>query len=232
MTQEQEAHGSRLYLISPPRIEVNDFARLLQEALSGGDVGAFQLRLKEADDDAIIAATKVLLPLCRAEGVAFILNDRADLAERLGVDGVHLGQEDGDVRQARALLGADRVIGVTCHASAHLAMEAGDAGADYVAFGAFFPTTSKSIEKQEMYGRPDVELLKWWTTYTILPSVAIGGMTPENCVPMVEAGADFIAAITAVWEHKDGPKAAVEAFNAAIREGMLSRMKAEQEEVA
>lgn len=224
MTQEHEAHGCRLYLISPPAIEVNAFARSLEEALAGGDVGAFQLRLKDADDAAIIRASEALIPLCRDAGVAFILNDRVDLAQQLDVDGVHIGQDDMPLSEARRRLGADMVIGVTCHASGHMAMEAGDGGADYVAFGAFYPTTSKSLEKQEKYGRPDADLLRWWATYTILPCVAIGGMTPSNCVPLVTAGADFIAAITAVWSHEQGPKAAVAAFNEAIRAGMQARV--------
>ena len=224
MTQDDDAHGCRLYLVSPPKFEVGAFTRSLEAALSGGDVGAFQLRLKDCDDAMITQAVRALMPMCREAGVAFILNDRADLAQVLETDGVHLGQEDGTVADARRRLGADAVIGVTCHASGHLAMEAGEAGADYVAFGAFYPTTSKSMEKQLQYGRPDAELLSWWATYTILPSVAIGGITPGNCGPLVTAGADFVAAITSVWECAEGPKAAVEAFNVAIREGMRGRM--------
>lgn len=232
MTQEQEAHGCRLYLISPPKIELSRFAVALKEALSGGDVGAFQLRLKECDDASILEAAETLIPICREAGVAFILNDRVDLAQQLDVDGVHIGQEDGTVAEARHALGADAVIGVTCHASGHFAMEAGDAGADYVAFGAFFPTTSKPMEKQEQYGRPEPELLSWWATYTILPCVAIGGMTPANCGTLVTAGADFIAVITAVWDHPKGPKVAVSEFNAAIRAGMKARDMMPQEAIA
>ncbi len=221
MTQDTDAHGCRLYLVSPPALEIDAFAPMLEDALAGGDVGAFQLRLKDAPDAFIIDAAEALMPLCRSAGVAFILNDRVDIAQRLELDGVHIGQEDMPLAEARQRLGADAVIGVTCHASGHLAMEAGDGGADYVAFGAFFPTTSKSMEKQEQYGRPDLDLLRWWATYTILPSVAIGGMTPANCTPIVEAGADFIAAITAVWNHPEGARKAVNEFNAAIPQGML-----------
>jgi thiamine-phosphate pyrophosphorylase len=216
----------RLYLISPPQIVLPAFADSLEQAFSGGDVGAFQLRLKDVSDDEILRAAEALLPVCRKYEVAFILNDRPDLARKAGADGVHIGQEDASLADARALLGEDAVIGVTCHASAHMAMEAGDGGADYVAFGAFFPTTSKSIEKQEQYGRPEPQLLEWWSTYTVVPSVAIGGITPENCAPLVAAGADFVAAITAVWNHPAGPGAAVLAFNEAISAGLKQRANA------
>lgn len=226
MTQTPDnTHPCRLYLISPPKFELDIFAEQLDQALSAGDVGAFQLRLKESSDTEILAACKKLYPICRAYDVAFILNDRADLALIAEVDGVHLGQDDGLIADARRLLGEDAVIGATCHASGHMAMEAGDQGADYVAFGAFFETTSKSKEKQEKYGRPDLALLSWWATYTVLPSVAIGGLTPQNCRPLVAAGADFIAAITAVWQHPEGVKTAVREFNEAIKQGVRDRVK-------
>lgn len=223
---ENSASGCSLYLVSPPALDPHAFAPLLAQALEGGRVGAFQLRLKEASDAQVIEAARLLLPICRARDVAFIINDSAVIAAKVGADGVHLGQDDGSVADARALLGEEAVIGVTCHASGHLAMEAGDAGADYVAFGAFFPTTSKPMEKQEKYGRPTVDLVAWWTTYTVLPCVAIGGMTPANCGPVVKAGADFVAAIQAVWNAPEGPKAAVEAFNRAIEAALEARSAA------
>lgn len=213
------AENCRLYLISPPVIELDRFAVQLEAAFSGGDVASFQLRLKDAGDDQIIAAAKKLLPLCHKREVAFILNDRPDLVARLGADGVHLGQEDLEImpiEKARQIVGEQAVIGVSAHASRHLAMEAGEQGADYVAFGAFFPTQSKPAEKIEKWGVPDLELVEWWSTYTVLPCVAIGGMTPANCAPLVASGADFIAAITAVWNHPKGPAEAVAEFNRAI----------------
>ena len=213
----------RLYLISPPHVDLAVFPDALRAALSGGDVGAFQLRLKDASDEQILAASEVLAPICHAKGVAFILNDRVDLVRRAGADGVHLGQEDTPVRAAREQLGEQAIIGISCHDSGHLAMEAGDGGADYVAFGAFHPTQSKSPEKLAKYGTPTTDLLQWWTTYTTIPCVAIGGLTAENAVPLVTAGADFIAAITAVWSHPEGPAAAVQAFNQAIKRGVKAR---------
>jgi thiamine-phosphate pyrophosphorylase len=219
----QEPHPCRLYLISPATIDITEFPSVLEATLSAGDVAAFQLRLKEVDDATIIKATEALLPVCRDQGVAFILNDRVDLAAQLKVDGVHLGQGDMPLSEARKLLGAEFSIGISCHDSGHLAMEAGEAGADYVAFGAFHPTTSKSPEKLAMYGTPSLDLLQWWATYTVVPCVAIGGMTPENCAPMVAAGADFIAAINAVWTHPEGPRVAVRAFNKSIKKGTQSR---------
>lgn len=231
-----DPYPCRLYLISPPTLAVGEFAKTLQSAVEAGDVAAFQLRLKDADDAQIVAAVKALLPICRNHGVAFILNDRVDLAAEMKVDGVHLGQEDMQTLQwghneiivsplsaARNILGDDISIGISCHDSGHLAMEAGEAGADYVAFGAFYPTQSKSPEALAKYGTPTIELLQWWSTYTTVPCVAIGGMTPENCVPLVAAGADFIAAITAVWNHPEGARAAVKSFNKAIKKGTQAR---------
>lgn len=221
-----EPYLCRLYLISPGKFVLPAFAHALEEALAAGDVSAFQLRLKDVKhDDEIREAVQVLMPIAHAHGVAFILNDRVDLAKELAVDGVHLGQEDMKLADARALLGEQMAIGISCHDSPHLAMEAGEAGADYVAFGAYYPTTSKSPEKLAMYGTPKPDLLPWWSTYTTVPSVAIGGLTPENCGPLVTAGADFIAAITAVWSHPDGPAAAVKAFNTAIKHGLSAREK-------
>ncbi len=196
----------QLYLISPPAIDAA-FVDSLAAAFDGGDVAAFQLRLKGMDDHAIARAAEPLQKLCADREVAFIVNDSIALAKRLGADGVHLGQSDGDPREARSLLGPSAQIGVTCHDSRHLAMEAGEAGADYVAFGAFYPTTTK-----ETLHRPDPSILSWWTTLFELPCVAIGGITAANAAPLVAAGADFLAVSGAVWNHAEGPRAGVAAF--------------------
>lgn len=204
---------TRPYLISPPDLQPGAFAALLARALDAGDVGAFQLRLKDVPDAAVLAAGAALLPVCREREVAFILNDRPDLAREMGADGVHVGQADASVAEARALMGDKAVIGATCHNSRHLAMEAGEAGADYVAFGAFFPTATKQPPAMA-----DPEIIEWWTELFTLPSVAIGGITAQNCAPLVKAGADFIAASSFVWAHPNGPAKAVEALNKAIAE--------------
>lgn len=198
----------RLYLISPERFELGRFAKTLETALGAGDVASFQLRMKDQPDEVIIEAAEVLIPICNKYGVAFILNDRADIAKKVGADGVHLGQSDGNVKEARELLGFDVVIGVTCHNSKHLAFEAGEAGADYVAFGAFYPTKTKPTPYK---AEPD--LIKGWVEIVEIPCVAIGGITPENAKPIINAGVHFIAASSAVWDHPDGPPAAVKAFN-------------------
>lgn len=198
----------QLYLITPPKIVVPDFLSVFHQALEGGTIAALQLRLKDVADDDILKAAEALLPVCEDADVALIINDRADLAKKSGAEGVHLGQTDGSVAEARKLLGADRTIGVTCNDSRHLAMEAGEAGADYVAFGAFYPTTTKEATAQA-----DPEILSWWTALSELPCVAIGGITPENAAPLVEAGADFLAVSAGVWGHPQGPAAAVKAFN-------------------
>jgi thiamine-phosphate pyrophosphorylase len=198
----------RLYLVSPPRLAPNDFASVLKDALKGGDVASFQLRLKDASDDEIRRTTDILRPIVQAAGAAFILNDRPDLAAELGCDGVHVGQEDAPYAEARRLL-PKGIVGVTCHDSRHLAMEAGEAGADYVAFGAFFPTATKAPKT-----KADIELLRWWAEMMVVPVVAIGGITVENAPALVEAGADFLAVAAGVWEHSQGPREAVRRFNA------------------
>jgi len=204
---EKEARPPcQLYLISPPAIDAG-FVDRLAAALDAGPIAAFQLRLKGLDDHAIAAAAPALQRVCSDREVAFIVNDSISLAKRLGADGVHLGQEDGDPREARQILGRDTQIGVTCHDSRHLAMEAGEAGADYVAFGAFYPTSTK-----ETRHCPDPSILGWWTTLFTLPCVAIGGITPANAAPLVAAGADFLAVSGAVWNDPAGEAAAIRAF--------------------
>jgi thiamine-phosphate pyrophosphorylase len=209
------APDCRLYLITPPRIDdLGAFARALDEALAAGDVAALQVRLKEASDAEIGRVVRALLPVAHAHDVALILNDRPDLAADLGCDGVHVGQEDAPYREARKIMGSRAMIGVTCHDSRHLAMEAAEAGADYVAFGAFFPTGTKDASTQ---AEPDV--LTIWQETMQTPCVAIGGITVENCRPLVAAGADFLAVSAGVWTHPQGPAAAVKAFLAEIAEG-------------
>jgi thiamine-phosphate pyrophosphorylase len=202
--------GCRLYLISPERIDhPSIFADELRAALDGGDVAAFQLRLKDVDDAAIVRAADTLRPVCQQRDVAFILNDRPDLAARLDCDGVHVGQDDMPYAEARRLVGPDRQVGVTCKASRHLAMEAAEAGADYVAFGAFFSSTTKAVTTPA-----SLEILEWWSGLMEVPCVAIGGITVDNCRPVIAAGADFLAVAGGVWNHPDGPEAAVRGFNA------------------
>jgi thiamine-phosphate pyrophosphorylase len=200
----------RLYLITPPRLDPAAFRETLAAALDAGDVACLQLRLKDASPDDVKRATEALMPLCHARDVAFILNDDAMLAHRLGCDGAHLGQQDGDHAGARMLL-EGKILGITCHASRHLAMTAGEQGADYVAFGAFFPTGTK-----ETVHTAGTDLLEWWSEMMEIPCVAIGGITAANCAPLVRAGADFLAVVGAVWNHPEGPAAGVRAMNAAI----------------
>ena len=202
---------ARLYLITPPQLVPAAFADELARALDAGDVACVQLRLKDVDDDAIRRAADALRPVAQERGVAFLMNDRPDLALETGCDGVHVGQQDASYAEARRRLGAERIVGVTCHESRHLAMEAAEAGADYVAFGAFFPSSTKEAKH-----RADPEILRWWSELMTVPSVAIGGITPENCAPLVAAGVDFLAVISAVWTHPEGPAAGVKAFLAAM----------------
>lgn len=198
----------QLYLISPLDAG-GSFPDRLARALDAGPAAAFQFRVKGIDEHEAARLADPLLRICADREVAFIVNDSISLAKRLGADGVHLGQKDGTVQEARERLGRDAQIGVTCHASRHLAMDAGEAGADYVAFGAFFPSTTKQVEHHA-----DSELLSWWQAVFEIPCVAIGGITPENCRPLVDAGADFLAVSGAVWNGDE--VAAVQAFARAI----------------
>ena len=207
----------RLYLITPERLVPEAFAEVLAQALDGGDVACVQLRLKGVDDDAVRAAAQILAPVAQARNVAFLMNDRPDLAAETGCDGVHVGQQDTAYAEARAIVGEDAIVGVTCHDSRHLAMVAAEQGADYVAFGAFYPTATK-----DAIGHPDIDILSWWSEMMTVPSVAIGGITPANCPPLVRAGTDFIAVLSAVWNHVQGPAEAVKAFNQVIGEAQAA----------
>jgi thiamine-phosphate pyrophosphorylase len=185
---------------------------VLAEALDADDVACVQLRLKDIDDDALRRACDVLRPICQRREAAFIVNDRPDIAVACGADGVHVGQEDMSYAEARRMVGADMIVGVTCHDSRDLAMNAAEAGADYVAFGAFFPTGTKTPKTQA-----DPELLAWWADVMTVPCVAIGGITVDNAAPLVDAGADFLAVVAGVWDYREGPAAAVRAFNRVMR---------------
>jgi thiamine-phosphate pyrophosphorylase len=209
----------RLYLITPPRLDdPTEFADALAGAVDAGDVAALQIRLKDVDDETIARAVAAIRTVAQARDVAVILNDRPDLAAALGCDGVHVGQSDASYAEARRLVGPDRMVGVTCHDSRHLAMEAAEAGADYVAFGAFFPTTTKDAPT-----RADPELLSIWQETMQTPCVAIGGVTAENARGLAAAGADCLAVSAGVWAYPQGPAAAVRALNAAIAEGLAER---------
>ncbi len=200
---------AKLYLISPQEVG-GAFADRLKAALEPGIAAAFQLRVKNVGEHELARLAEPLQRICAELNVAFIVNDSMSLAKRLGADGVHLGQSDGDIREARALLGPSAQIGKTCHDSRHMAMEAGEAGADYVAFGAFYPTTTKPSDY-----RPDPAILSWWSTLFEIPCVAIGGINPDNAAPLVHAGADFLAVCQAVWGSEE-PAAAVRAFQPAL----------------
>ena len=203
-------YACQLYLISPLDVG-GDFPAKLELALSAGPVAAFQFRVKGVDQHEAAALAEPLQAICAAHDVAFIVNDSVALAKRMKADGVHLGQGDGDVREARELLGPDAQIGVTCHNSRHLAMEAAEAGADYVAFGAFYPTETKHVDHVA-----ELDTLQKWSMVTEVPCVAIGGVTPDNAKPLIDAGADFLAVSSGVWNHPKGPADAVKAFNALL----------------
>ena len=211
----------RLYLITPPQIEdVAAFVDLFRAAVQGGDVASLQIRIKTGDVIDTVKTrevTQAVKRICAAEHIALIINDSPQLARALEVDGVHLGMEDMDIAEARDLVGPDMIIGATCKNSRHQAMIAGEAGADYVAFGAFYPTATKA---DTTLAEP--EILTWCQMFLTLPCAAIGGITLENAAPLVAAGADFLAVSSGVWNHNDGPAAAVAMFNRVIDEAMAA----------
>jgi thiamine-phosphate pyrophosphorylase len=212
----------RLYLITPLQLgDLTAFAGRLEAALSAGDVAALQVRLKDTPEAGIVEAVRVLGPVARAHDVALILNDDPDLAARLDCDGVHVGQSDASYAEARRRVGRDRIVGVTCHDSRHLAMEAAEQGADYVAFGAFFPTATKDAAT-----RAEPEILTVWQESMETPCVAIGGVTADNARGLAAAGADFIAVSAGVWNHPGGEAEAVRALNTAIAQGLADRRPA------
>lgn len=203
--------GCRLYIVTPPAFDPTPFAELLAAALDAGDVACVQLRLKNIADDDLRRAIDVLRPVVQSRDVSFLINDRPDLAVAHGCDGAHVGQGDTDAAAARKMLG-DLTLGVTCHNSREMAFDAGEAGADYVAFGAFFPTQTKDAPILA-----EVDILQWWSELMELPCVAIGGIDATNGSPLVRAGADFLAVVGAIWNHPDGPAEGVRAMNAAIK---------------
>ena len=204
------ASTCRLYLITPPKIELPTYSNALKEALDGGDVACLQIRLKQVEDDEIRKITESLQTILQSYDVAVIMNDRPDLAAELGCDGVHVGQEDIPYMEARSIVGEEKIVGVTCKKSRHLAIEAADYGADYVAFGGFFRSSTKQSSETE---RADPEILSWWSQTTNVPCVAIGGITVDNCKVLVEAGANMVCVVSGVWDYPTGPAAAVNDFN-------------------
>lgn len=207
----------RLYLITPAQIDdAGSFCAELENLLVAGqgtasEIACLQLRLKNVPDETVLAMARAILPVAHKYDCAFLINDRPDLAKSAGADGAHIGQSDMAYARARDMLGPEASIGVTCHASRHLAMQAGEAGADYVAFGAFYPTTTKEVSHQA-----EPEILTAWSQMTTVPCVAIGGITPENARPLVAAGADFLAVSGTIWHHPGGPAVAMEAFAAVL----------------
>lgn len=213
MAMLADPNRSRLYLISPPQIELPSFLRTFEATLDAGDVACFQLRLKPAEDKKIMEATAAILPLCQKRQIEFLINDRADLAKKLSADGVHVGQDDMGAVEARKILGPEATVGVTCHDSRHLAFVAGEGGASYVAFGAFYSSPTKQILH---YAKP--EILTWWSQISEIPCVAIGGITAENAPTLAKAGAHFVAVSSAIWKHPSGSAAAVAAFDRALND--------------
>lgn len=218
MNLSADISNCRLYIITPPALDPLVFSATMSKALDAGDVAAFQLRLEKADTDDWQRAIDLLMPIAQERDVAFIVNDRADLAKKMNTDGVHLGLQDMNVKDARQMLGPDKIIGASCIDSKHMAMTAAERGASYVSFGPFYLNRSPFYPPNVLDAKNMVspDLIKWWSELMEVPCVAAGGIKPSNCAELVKAGADFICASTAIWEHPQGAAAAVRAFNDAI----------------
>lgn len=199
----------RLYLVSPRSFDIDNYTGILAQTLDAGDVAAYQLRMPDASPEQIRAACEALAPVAQERGVAFILNDHPEIAAETGCDGIHFDDPKAHIRDARNVIGEQGFIGVFCDHSRHVAMQAGERGADYVLFAPFFP-------EMDRIPAPDTELLTWWQEMIEIPCVAAGGITPSNCAPLVRAGADFLCAGTAIWDYDGGPAKAVAGFNDAI----------------
>jgi len=199
--------NTQIYLISPPKVDPVNFCSSLEEVLKSGVISCFQLRLKDNDDKTIINISKKILPICKKYNIPFILNDRLDLVKTCNADGVHLGEDDGSIKKARKLLGYNSIIGASCYNSKHLAMEAAENGANYVAFGAFFETNTKDPK-----ARAQIKIIKDWLFISNIPCVAIGGITPLNCKELIEVGVDHMAVISSIWDSKKDPIEVVKDF--------------------
>lgn len=192
-----------LYLITPDETDTDRLLQRVDAVLASGTL--LQYRNKSAAPALRRAQVEALLPLCRRHGVPLIVNDDWRLAQATGTDGAHLGRDDGTLRQARAALPADAILGASCYDSMDLARNAVDAGASYVAFGAFFPSPTKPGAR-----RASTQLLRDAASLNI-PKVAIGGIRPENVPSLIAAGADLVAVISGIFDAPD-PAAAARAY--------------------
>jgi thiamine-phosphate pyrophosphorylase len=195
---------SQIYLISPPKIELLNFSKRLEKALKTNLVPVFQLRLKEYSNFELTQIAKEIKKICDNNNCLFLLNDSLEIALNVGANGVHLGVEDGSILSARKNSPENFLIGASCYDSRHLAMKAGEQGADYLSFGAFFESKTKKSR-----GNPGLEILEWSNEILNLPTVAIGGITTDNCAPLVKSGVDFLSVISYVWNYPEGEKAAL-----------------------
>ncbi len=205
LNQPQTISG--LYAITPDWVDTEKLLRAVRLALQGGS-RVLQYRNKSADTQLLLQQAQALRLLTREFSATFIVNDDARLAVQVDADGVHLGGEDGSIAAARGVVGQEKLIGVSCYNRSPLAHEAMKQGADYVAFGAFFPSSVKPCAVQA-----DIALLRAARKELDAPIVAIGGITQQNGATLIEAGADALAVISALWNAPDIEQAAKEFSN-------------------
>jgi len=196
---------AQIYLISPPEIELAKFAQSLELSLKTGLIPAFQLRLKNYETPQLKKISQELKKICDDHNCLFILNDYFDIAMEIGASGVHVGADDEKIAKIRLKAPENFLIGASCYDSRHLAMEAGEQGANYISFGAFFESPTKISR-----GKPTLEILEWANEMLNLSIVAIGGINADNCQKLVKSGADFLAVISYIWQHPSGPQFAIQ----------------------
>ena len=187
-----------IYLISPPQIKGNKFYQDLNKVFKTNKVKYFQLRLKKIPYNSLIKISKKIKKIAKNNNVKFLINDKPVIAKKINADGCHIGQKDMNITNSRKILGKNKIIGVTCHNSKKLAIKAKKYGANYIAFGAFF----KSSTKKTAF-KANLELLRWARKKISMPIVAIGGINNSNYKKVLLSGANLIACSNYVWNNKN-----------------------------
>ena len=197
-----------IYLISPQKIRGSQFYEELQQVLKTNKVKYFQLRLKKISDRNLLKISKKIKKIVRKNNVKFLINDKPSIAKRVGADGCHIGQKDINFTRSRKILGKSKIIGITCHNSKKLALNAKRQGANYVAFGSFFESSTKKTAF-----KANLEILRWTKKKISMPIVAIGGINSINYKKILTSGADFIACSSYIWNNKKlDPVSAINKF--------------------
>jgi len=197
-----------IYLISPQKIRGSRFYNELDQVLKTNKVKYFQLRLKKISNSNLIKISRKIKKITRRNNVKFLINDKPTVARTVGADGCHIGQKDMNSMNCRKILGKNKIIGVTCHDSKKLSLKAKNNGANYIAFGSFFKSSTK-----ESPIRANLAILRWAKKKINMPTVAIGGINSSNYKKILSSGASFIACSSYIWNNKKlDPASAIKKF--------------------